>query len=53
MVKALGALDDRLLSLIVSKTRASACYCWYLSCGNGSYRECCKIGGTLWCETCE
>jgi hypothetical protein len=53
MVKALGALGDRLVSLLVRKVDASACRCWYLPCPNGGVRECCKIGGTLWCDTCE
>jgi hypothetical protein len=54
MVKMLGALGDRLLSLVVPKTEASACRCWLAGiCPDGTGRECCKIGGTLWCDTCE
>jgi len=54
MVKMLGALGDRLLGLIVPRTEASACRCWDLPpCPDGSGRQCCKTGGTLWCDTCE
>jgi hypothetical protein len=47
---------NRLLSLIVPKMRASACLCWYTNCtlpdGTKTVRECCKIGGRLYCEPC-
>jgi hypothetical protein len=52
----MGSLGGRLLNLIVPKTRASACLCWYNRCtlpdGTESTRECCKMGGHLYCEPC-
>ena len=55
-MKAMGSLGGRLLNLIVPKTRASACLCWYNRCtlpdGTESTRECCKMGGHLYCEPC-
>jgi hypothetical protein len=53
MAKSLGLLGDRLLGLIVPKTGASACRCWYTTCPNGTPRECCKVGGQGWCDPCD
>jgi len=53
MVKALRTFGDRLLGRVVPKTQASACLCWYTNCPGGGVRECCKIGGHLYCEPCE
>jgi hypothetical protein len=53
MVKRLEAFGDRLLGLIVPRSRASACGCWIVGqCPDGGVRECCRIGGELWCDTC-
>ncbi|HEX6872796.1 MAG TPA: hypothetical protein VF163_16995 [Micromonosporaceae bacterium] len=56
MAKALGLLGDRLLGLFVPKTEASACWCNTRNCvlpdGSYGHQECCKIGGTLYCEEC-
>jgi hypothetical protein len=54
MVKALGMLGDRLLSLVVPRAEASACRCWTVRCpgGNGSVQECCKVGGQVFCDGC-
>jgi len=56
MVRAFGMLSDRLLSLVVPKTEASACWCWTRNCrlpdGTPGTQECCKTGGHLWCEDC-
>jgi hypothetical protein len=56
VLKNLGTLGDRVLGMIVPKARAAACTCWYVSCPPGSpmsQRECCKIGGHLYCESCD
>jgi hypothetical protein len=57
MVKRMGMLGDRVLGLIVPKTQAAACGCWiagYCTLPDGTQvpRECCKIGGHLYCEHC-
>jgi hypothetical protein len=56
MVRRLGALGDRVLGLIVPRTQAAACRCWYIECelpdGSVGTTECCRIGPHLHCDRC-
>ena len=56
MIKALGALADRLVAAVVPKTTAGACVCndcYYTPCGSGCKRCCANCNCTVvTCGSC-